>query len=106
METNIFIESQNVTFLNLIDAEKPAYRLFYYPPSFEEGLATALSNHYDGITISTRSVSKAQIEQAHQNNLQVAIWNTHTKKDNKEGIMKNPDIIETDQVPYLSRALN
>ncbi|MGV3630776.1 MAG: glycerophosphodiester phosphodiesterase [Bacteroidota bacterium] len=103
--SKIMIESQDTVFLNLIKAEKPAYRLFYYPPSFEEGLTAAVKYQYAGITISTRSVSKEQIAGAHQNGLQVATWNTHSRRDNREAILKNPDIIETDKVEYLSRIL-
>ena len=101
----IMIESQDTVFLNKVKAEKPLYRLFYYPLSFEEGLEAGVKFGYAGITISTRSVSKEQIAQAHLNGLQVATWNTHTKRDNREAILKNPDIIETDKVEFLSKAL-
>lgn len=102
----IIIESQDTVLLNMVRAEKPAYRLFYYPSSFEEGLSTCLFHHYTGITISTRSISKEQVAAAHQSGLQVALWNTHSKRDNHKAILKNPDIIETDRVEYLSRILN
>lgn len=105
LQENVFVESQSEQFLNLIQLEKPNYRLFIYPPSFEEGLSMALKNNYSGITISTRDVSKSQIQKAHLNGIQVAIWNTHTKKDNKDGILKNPDIIETDKVAYLAKTI-
>ena len=101
----IMIESQDTLFMNLIKAEKPGYQLYYYPLSFEEGLETALKHGYTGITISTRSITKEQVALAHQNGLKVATWNTHSKKENREAILKNPDIIETDKVPYLAKNL-
>lgn len=101
----IMIESPDTVLLNKIKAEKPVYRLFYYPPDFEKGLETALQQNYAGITISTRSVSREQIAQAHQNGLLVATWNTHSRKENREAILKNPDIIETDKVQHLSKIL-
>ncbi|MCE3297203.1 MAG: glycerophosphoryl diester phosphodiesterase [Crocinitomicaceae bacterium] len=101
----IMIESQDTVFLNMIKAEKPDYRLFYYPASFESGLESCVKHQYSGITISTRSVTKEQVGLAHQNGLLIVTWNTHSKKENREAILKNVDIIETDKVAYLSKAL-
>jgi glycerophosphoryl diester phosphodiesterase len=105
LENNIFIESQSETFLSLLKSKKPAYKLFIYPESFESGLETALSIGLYGITISTRNITKEQIEIAHKSNLFVAIWNTETKSDNVEAIKKNPDFIQTDKVKYLLKLL-
>lgn len=105
IENNVYIESQNVEFLTLFKNIKPDYKLFIYPSSFESGLDIALSLGLFGITISTRSITKEQIKTAHDNNLFVAIWNTHSESDNIEAIKKNPDFIQTDKVKNLIKLL-
>ncbi|MFT5167941.1 MAG: glycerophosphoryl diester phosphodiesterase [Saprospiraceae bacterium] len=105
IENNIYVESQSVEFLTLFKNKKPNYIFFIYPSSFESGLDIALSLGLSGITISTRNITKEQIKNAHDNNLLVAIWNTHTKSDNIEAINKNPDFIQTDKVKNLIKLL-
>jgi glycerophosphoryl diester phosphodiesterase len=101
LEENIYIESQDLAFLQLFKNQHPSYKLFIYPSSFESGLKIATDLDLYGITISTRDITKEQIKIAHENNLYVAIWNTHTNSDNIEAIKKNPDFIQTDNVKSL-----
>ena len=105
IENNIYIESQSEEFLKLFKSKKPNYKLFIYPSSFESGLDIAQSLNLYGITISTRNVTKEQIKIAHNNNLRVAVWNTHSKSANEEAINKNPDFIQTDRVRHLIKLL-
>ena len=105
LEDNVYIESQNVEFLSLFKSLQPRYKLFIYPPSFESGLDIALSLDLYGITISTHDISKEQIQTAHNKNLLIAVWNTHSETDNKEAIRKNPDFIQTDKVKNLVKLL-
>ena len=105
MGNNIYIESKSEEFLSLFKSKKPDYKLFIYPSSFESGLDIALSIGISGITISTRDITEEQIKIAHENNLLVAIWNTHSESDNIEAINKNPDFIQTDKVKSLIKLL-
>jgi glycerophosphoryl diester phosphodiesterase len=105
LENNIYIEAQDVGFLARFKNKNTDYKLFIYPSSFESGLNTALSLNLSGITISTRDITKEQIKTAHNNNLWVAIWNTHTDTDNLDAINKNPDFIQTDNVRNLVKLL-
>lgn len=105
LENNVLIESQSEDFLALLKNSKPDYKLFIYPASFDDGLNTALSLNLFGITISTRDITKVQIEIAHKNKLKVAVWNTHSASDNKEAIKKNPDYIQTDKLENLINLL-
>lgn len=105
LEDNIYIEAENVEFLTQFKNKKPDYKLFIYPSSFESGLNTALFLKLSGITISTRDITKEQIKMAHDNNLWIAIWNTHTDDDNIDAISKNPDFIQTDNVRNLVKLL-
>lgn len=101
LHNNIYLESQNETFLKMLQQADENYKLFIYPSSFESGLEIALDLELYGITISTDNITEAQIEIAHDNNLLVAIWNTQSEKENEEGVRKNPDFIQTDEVKDL-----
>lgn len=105
LKSNIYIESQDTSFLLKLKERYPHYKLFIYPSSFEEGFNIALDLNLYGITISTKDVSREQIEKAHNNNLKVAIWNTHSKNKNIEGVNKIPDFIQTDKVKHLVNLL-
>ncbi len=102
---NLHIESPNTNFLALFQATGKDYKLFIYPGTFEEGIEWANNMNLYGITIASSKISKAQIQEAHDHNLRVAIWNLHSKKQNIEAIRKNPDIIQTDKVKYLVKLL-
>ena len=105
LEDNIYIESQSATFLSILKDKKPEFKLFIYPDSFNSGLKTAVELGICGITISTRDITTAQIKEAHDHNLMVAIWNTLSESDNIEAIKKNPDFIQTDKVRNLIKLL-
>lgn len=106
LEKNICIESKEVEYLKTFKKKHPGYKLFIYPASFETGLEQVKSNGWDGITISTRDITREQIKIAHEQGVWVAIWNIHNKQDNKEAIEKNPDIIQTDKLKNLLHCLN
>ena len=105
LENTVCIESQDETFLNYLKQQRPNYKLFIYPSSFESGFNVALNLNLFGITISTKDITKEQIKLAHQNNLRVAIWNIHSASDNKEAIRKNPDYIQADNLQNLLNLL-
>ena len=105
LENNIYIESQNENFLSLLKVKNINYKLFIYPESFESGLATALELDLYGITISTTQLTKVQVETAHNNNLYVTTWNTHSNSRNVEALEKNVDCIQTDRVEHLIKIL-
>jgi glycerophosphoryl diester phosphodiesterase len=99
--SNLHIESQDTTFLKLIKKQIPGSQLFIYPTNFEAGLAAAISLDLFGITIAHYNITKEQIELAHQSGFRVAVWNTHSQKDNTDAINKSPDIIQTDEIKDL-----
>ncbi len=101
LQKSLYIESQNSDFLMRLQEKDENYKLFIYPNSFENGLNIALSLDLYGITISSDDISLEQIETAHNNNLYIAIWNTHSKNKNIDAVNKNPDFIQTDRVKHL-----
>ena len=105
LKENIYIESSNEQFLKKIQQEKPEYKLFIYPPSFEIGLQTAIDLDLYGMIISTAIITKEQIHLAHQHGIRVAILNVHSQSENVKAIKKNPDIIQTDNLSHLLKIL-
>jgi glycerophosphoryl diester phosphodiesterase len=105
IEDNIYLESQDTDFLGRLKSTNQNFKLFIYPSSFDEGLRIAKDMDLYGITISTEDITKEEMKEAHDNNLFVAIWNTHSKKKNLDAIDKNPDFIQTDRVEHLVKTL-
>jgi len=101
LKNRVLIESDNERFLQLLQEKDSELKLFIYVGTVAEGIAVCERNGFYGITISTRNASKEEIQQVHERNLKIAIWNTHTKKDNREAVEKNPDFIQTEKVSYL-----
>ena len=97
----VHLESQQTYMLAALQARRPGLKLFYYPPSFEEGLVTALQMGLYGLTMDHNKISAAQIIAAHEHNLWVALWNVQSKGENREAIEKNPEIIQSDRIDHL-----
>ena len=102
---NVFIESNSVDFLKQLKLKDNTLPLFIYRDYFEEGMEIALDYDLYGITISTKNITRAQIEIVHNEGLFVAIWNVLSTDDNVEAIKKNPDFIQTDKLKNLIRLL-
>jgi len=99
--SNVNIESQNEDFLQLLQQSNRDYKLFIYPSSFESGFEIAKRMDLFGITISTKIISKEQVKLAHKEGISIAIWGVNSRRKNKEGIIKNPDYIQTDRLGHL-----
>lgn len=106
LENHLMIESWDTELLRQLKLENPNLPLYYYQgDSFQDGYQIALQEGFTGITISNEHITKSEIELAHAAGLKVITWNTHTKKQNKAAVLKNPDFIETDDVPFLANYL-
>jgi glycerophosphoryl diester phosphodiesterase len=101
MQNNVYIESQDTRFLDILQEKKPNSPLLIYTSDFDTGLEIALKHEYEGITIASKNISKEQTQKAHANNILISIWNIHSNEDNEEAIRKNPDIIQSDNLKHL-----
>lgn len=97
----VFIESQDTTFLRILQRKQNDLKLFIYPQTFEEGMAKAEFMHLFGITISNSSISKEQINLAHSKGIRVTLWNTKSTDENLNAVLKSPDFIQSDDIIYL-----
>jgi glycerophosphoryl diester phosphodiesterase len=101
LQNNMTIESNALNFLLLIQQQQPAYKLFYYPESFDEGLEIVQQHNFSGITIDWEEITREEVETAHNLGIYIAIWNTHSKQDNIDAVRKNPDFIQSDKIEHL-----
>lgn len=105
MQNRMTIESNETAFLLLIQQKQPDYKLFFYPSTFAEGLEVVQQYHFAGITIDWEKISKEETATAHSLGIYIATWNTHTKQDNINAVLKNPDFIQSDKIEHLVRLL-
>lgn len=101
----IAIESQNVSFLQSCAIDMPQCAFYYYPESYKVGAETASIHGFDGITIDADKITEAEVAQAHQMGLKVALWNVKSGADNWKAINKRPDFIQSDDPRHLKNAL-
>ena len=101
----IAIESQDVDFLLLCEQNNPNCAYYIYPSSFMEGFETATDKALDGITMDFQKISASEIQQAHDANLKVALWNVKSGADNWTAINMKPDFIQSDAPRQLKNAL-
>jgi glycerophosphoryl diester phosphodiesterase len=97
----VHLESQQTYMLAALQVRRAGLKLFYYPPSFTEGLATAQQMDLYGLTIDVNKITSQQIAEAHTHNLWVAVWNVQTKGENRDAIGMNPEIIQSDRIDHL-----
>ncbi|MBL4670478.1 MAG: hypothetical protein JKY30_14630 [Flavobacteriales bacterium] len=98
---NSFIESQDINFLKLLQLENSNYKLFINRDDFNKGMKIAQDFNLYGISNSTKNITKEQVSIAHDNNIFITIWEVKSKSDNKIGVDKFPDFIQTDKIKNL-----
>lgn len=104
--TNCFVETQSAELMELLQKKSSKkLKLLYLTHNFTEGLNEAARLNVFGISISTNKISSSQVQEAHNNNLFIALWDVRTNRDNKTAITKNPDIIQSDEVKDLVKEL-
>lgn len=101
LQNNVYLASSSIGFISLFKNKNSDCKFLINPLSFTAGFDTALSFNLFGIQMSTNNISPEQIKMAHDNNLWVSIWETHSNEDQKKAIKKNPDFIITDNVKGL-----
>ncbi len=105
LEENCFIESYNTNFLKLLYSKNHKLKLFLHADHYQTVLDAKAEVNLFGLTMDRLKISKQEIEDAHKNNLRVAIFNLDTEQGNINGIEMNPDYMQTDKSDFLIGAL-
>ncbi|MCH8331663.1 MAG: hypothetical protein IH946_09870 [Bacteroidetes bacterium] len=103
---NIYLESTDRQFLQLMADAVPQSKLFYYSNDFDSSLDFVLQEGLFGLTMAYDDISFDQVKEAHNAGIRIALWNTNTRDKNDIAIEKDPDYIQTDNLKYLLRTLN
>jgi glycerophosphoryl diester phosphodiesterase len=101
ISSNVFIESQDSSFLRMIRQRRPGLKLFIYPSSFESGLAIAEAMDLYGITTHYKDITKAQVELAHLKGIYITLWGMQSRKENLQALEKSPDYTQSDEMVHL-----
>lgn len=105
LQNRCFIENFNIDFLKILQKKNTALRLFLYTDEASVGFEATQQVKLFGLTMDIEKITTEEINQAHQKNLRITLFNTRTERDNIDAIQKNPDFIQTDKVDYLLNAL-
>lgn len=105
LHEKVIVEASSIQLIQEIQQIDSSIRILYYPDSFESGFQVATDMNLHGITISMHKITKEQIEEAHINGLFVTIWQARTRKNNREAIQMNPDMIQSDKLKHLVKEL-
>ena len=105
LHDKVIIEASSIQLIQELQQIDSSIRILYYPDSFETGFQVAMDMNLHGITISMHKITKEQIEEAHLNGLFVTIWQARTRKNNREAIQMNPDMIQSDKLKHLVKEL-
>ena len=96
-----YVEIQTPSFIELLQQVDPAIRIFFFPQDFDYGFQVAQNLGLYGLSMSTKAISGSQVKEAHDAGMRVIIWNVKSKSEHDEAILKNPDIVESDNLTYL-----
>jgi glycerophosphoryl diester phosphodiesterase len=107
IEKKVFVHCANIQFLNLFKTLNPNFRFIVDmgSGSFDEGINIALQNGFYGVEVNNSYVTKAQIQNAHAQNLWVFVYGVKTRENHVEAVQKSPDGIETENIPLLQEIL-
>jgi len=105
LQKNCFIESYNVEFLSELALKDSTLKLFVHPENYSDGLAISKQIKLYGLTLDRLKINSAEIEQAHQNNLHISLYNLTNSKENTEAIQMNADFLQGDAMDDLINQL-
>jgi glycerophosphoryl diester phosphodiesterase len=95
------IESPIPDFISIMRTKNNSCKLFIYAYDLDSGIEMAKRSNANGITIMNAMITKEQVAMLHENKLEVAIWDVHSREENKDAIEKEPDYIQTDAMKSL-----
>ena len=104
-QSDILIESKSLNMLRDLHTADPELKLFKYADDFETGKNEVLENALFGISIRSKSVSKEQIQAAHEAGIRMMLWSLWNREENRKAIAKSPDYIQSDRVEYVVKWL-
>jgi hypothetical protein len=100
-----YLESNSVPLLLALKAKDSRFRLSFYTRNPAADIPEIARLGIAGITVFNHEITAAQVQQAHQAGLFVTILGIKSRSGLINTIQKNPDAIQTDNVPLLINIL-
>ena len=100
-QESTLLSSVDIDMLRRLKLQSTSLKLIVDNPDFNTAFQQASSLGLFGITINYANITRAQIEQAHANNLRVILWGVDTKDACRDAARLFPDYVETDNVLYM-----
>lgn len=107
-ESSVYVLTSNILFVETIRKNDPLGKIQIFKEAgdtYEKSKATALEMKLNGIEIFNKDITKEQVQDAHNHNLWVIIFDTKDRKSVVSAVNKSPDGIETDNIPLLQQVL-
>lgn len=100
------VESKDLVLLQMIRQRNGAVRLFLHDQQVPQNIYTAHENDLFGIVLPRQRITQQQVRLAHDLGLRVTLYNVKSRPGMVNTIQKNPDYIQTDNVPLLQQMLD
>lgn len=105
-EFRILAESNSTAFLELLKEKGLLEGLYLYANDPESGLKSCIDSGFEGISIRSSQISAEQVKRFHSEGKRVMLWGVGTRWDNREAVLKGPDIIQSDRLQHLVSLLD
>lgn len=102
----IVVESGDVVLLQMVAQRNPAIRLFLHQHQVPQVIDEAHKHNLFGIVVPDGQINSQQVKLAHELGLRVSLYQVKSRSSMVEAIQKNPDYIQTDNVPLLQQMLD
>ncbi|MBR9831006.1 glycerophosphodiester phosphodiesterase [Acidiluteibacter ferrifornacis] len=102
----IYVESVNLDFLRKVKDYNSKVQLLYDGNITTESVSKVLEIGGKGIVANYEKTSKEQVKLAHDNGLQVSVFDIKSRGSHIKAIKNNVDFIQTDNVELLMNILN
>ena len=104
-DKHFLLESTNRQLLDSLVPTKGNAEILLNHSNADEAIEISLSAGYDGIIVEDDKINSEQVISAHDKGLIVAVWGVGSVFDNREALLLNPDIIQTDDLRSMRRLL-
>ena len=98
------IESRDIGLLNQLSEQKVSAKLFLYAQNTDSDVELALRNNLDGVSLNMSSIT-VELTQVKKTGLKVMLWGTGSVIQNRKAILLQPDFIQTDDIPSITKIL-
>ncbi len=105
LKDQLIVELKRRDLIEVLRAKRPDIKIFVFA-LFNKAMSIASELQLPGLVVSIENIDKEQMDMAKAANLEVAVYNTHTRQRNIEAIEMRADYIQTDNLKQLLKLLS